>query len=194
MNRFVPAEPELRLAPDWGSAPTFAPRADHESAASRAVKVAVLRTVFGAVVLVFGWVVYTQLVPVVVQRAFRPLTLRHVPPSSTVPRSSPTSAPARIADVPVAAGTSQQELAEKRRAELQAAAFQRQKDQAWLGFYSAPASCERPVDWKAQVQCGNQYMRAKKDFERRWLIEHPSSELSRGAVVLDNGSIGGARK
>jgi Protein of unknown function (DUF2726) len=38
IQHFVAPEPELRLAPDWGSAPTFAPRADHEGAASRAVK------------------------------------------------------------------------------------------------------------------------------------------------------------
>jgi hypothetical protein len=194
IHHFVPAEPELRLAPDWGGAPTFAPRADHESAASRAVKVAVVKMVLGSVVLVFGWVVYTQLVPVVVQRAFRPLTVRHVPPSSPAPRSSPALAPARIADVPFAAGTSQQELAEKRRAELQAAAdVQRQKDHAWLAYYSAPASCEHPVDWKAQVECGNQYMRAKKEFEKQWGAGHPSGQSSGGAVVLDNGAIG-ARK
>jgi hypothetical protein len=194
IHHLVPAEPELRLAPDWGSASTFAPRADHEGAASRAVKVAVAKMVLGGVVLVFGWVVYTQLVPVVVQRAFRPLTVRHVPPSSTVPRSSPALAPVRTTDVSVVAGTSQQELAEKRRAELQAAAdLQRQKDHAWLAYYSAPASCEHPVDWKAQVECGNQYMRAKKEFEKQWGAGHPSDQSSGGAVVLDNGAIG-ARK
>jgi hypothetical protein len=195
IQHFVPPEPELRLAPDWGSAPTFAPRADREGAASRAVKVAVVKMVLGGVVLVFGWVVYTQLVPVVVQRAFQPLTVRHVPPSSTAPRSSTALAPMPTTTVPVVVGTSQQEFAEKRRAEsLAAADLQRQKDHAWLAYYSAPASCEHPVDWKAQVECGNQYMRAKKEFERQWLMEHPSAEPSRGTVVLDNGSIGGVRK
>jgi hypothetical protein len=191
---FVPRETELRLAPDWGSAPTSAPRADHEGAASRAVKVAVLRMVLGGVVLVFGWVVYTRLVPVVVQRAFQPLTVRHVPPSSS-PRSSTALGPVRITAVPVVAGTPPQELAEKRRAEsLAAANLQRQKDHAWLAYYSAPASCEHPVDWKAQVECGNQYMRAKKEFEKQWVAEHGASEFTVAPVVLDNGSNGGARK
>jgi hypothetical protein len=189
MHHFVPVESELRLAPDWGSAPTFAPRADHEGAASRAVKLAVVKMVLGGVVLVFGWVVYTQLVPAVAQRAFQPLTVRHVPPSSTAPRSSLALAPAQISPVPKVAGRTPQELTEQRRIESQAVAFQRQKEHAWLAYYSAPASCEHPVDWKAQVECGNQYMRAKKEFDKQWVIEHPSSESSGGASVLDNGSV-----
>jgi hypothetical protein len=189
--RLVPAQPELRLAEDWGSAQTYAPRADHEGSASRAVKVAVLKMVLGGVVLVFGWVVYTQLVPVVVQRAFQPLTVRHVPASSTAPRSSAALAPVRITALPAIAGTSEQELVEKRRAELQAAAeLQRQKDHAWSAYYSAPASCEHAVDWKAQVECGNQYMREKKEFEKQWVIEHGPGQASGPVVVLDNGSIG----
>jgi hypothetical protein len=195
IHHFVPPESELRLAPDWGGAPTFAPREDHEGSAPRALKVAVVKMVLGGVVLVFGWVVYTQLVPVVVQRAFQPLTVRHAPPSSTAPRSSTALAPIRTTAVPVVARTSPQELAEKRRAEaLAAAELQRQKDHAWLTHYSAPASCEHPVDWKAQVECGNLYMRAKKEFEKQWLMEHTSGPASGAAVVLDNGSIGGVRK
>jgi hypothetical protein len=155
IHHFVAAEPELRLAEDWGSAPTDAPVAAHERAASRAVKVAVLRMVLGGAVLVFGWVVYTQLVPVVVQRAFRPLTARHVPPSSTAPRSSPALGPVRITAVPVVAGTSQQELAEKRRAELQAAAdLQRQKDHVWLAYYYRLFS--RQTHWRSfEIRLGH---------------------------------------
>jgi len=85
-------------------------------------------------------------------------------------------------------------LTEQRRAESQAAAFQRQKDRAWLASYSAPVSCEHPVDWKAQVECGNLYMRAKKEFEKQWLVEHAADQATEAAVVLDNGSIGGVRK
>jgi hypothetical protein len=86
-------------------------------------------------------------------------------------------------------------LAEKRRAELQAAAdVQRQKDHAWLAYYLAPASCEHPVDWKAQVECGNQYMRAKREFEKQWVMEHGAEQAIGAAIVLDNGSIGGVRK
>jgi uncharacterized protein DUF2726 len=192
LHRFVPEEPELRLADDWGSAQTDAPGVDHDRAASRAVKVAVLRMVLGGVVLVLGWVVYTQLVPMVVQRAFQPLTVRHPPSTSASAHSSSTGAPVQISPVPMVAGRTPQELTEQKRAESQAAAFQRQKDHAWLAHYSAPASCEHPVDWKAQVECGNQYMRAKKEFERHWVMEHGAEQAIGAAIVLDNGSIGGA--
>jgi hypothetical protein len=150
--------------------------------------------VLGGVVLGFGWVVYTQLVPVVVQRAFQPLTVRHPPSSSASAHSSSTGAPAQISPVPMVAGRTPQELTEQRRAESQAAAFQRQKDRAWLASYSAPASCEHPVDWKAQVECGNQYMRARKEFEKQWLVEHAAGPATGAAIVLDSGSIGGVRK
>jgi hypothetical protein len=189
--RLVPAQPELRLAEDWGSAQTYAPRADHEREASRAVKVAVLKMVLGGVVLVFGWVVYTQLVPMVVQRAFQPLTVRYVPILPA--HSSSTRTPTRISPVPVVALPPQLELAETKRAESQAAESQRQEDHAWLAYYSAPSSCEHPVDWKAQVECGNLYMRAKKEFDKKWIAEHGAG-AGAAAVVLDNGSIGGARK
>jgi hypothetical protein len=60
------------------------------------------------------------------------------------------------------------EFAWQKRIQLQAAnVLQKKKDQAWAAFYSAPASCEHPIDWNAQVECGNQYMRAKKVFEQR---------------------------
>jgi hypothetical protein len=195
MHRFVLPEPELRFAEDWGSAQTYAPRADHDRAASRAVRVAVLNLVLGGVVIVGGWFVYTQFIPSVVQRAFQPLAVRHEPPSPVSSHSALAVAPARLAAVPVVAAPARQELAEKRRAELQAAAdWQRQKDHAWLTYYSAPASCEHPVDWKAQVECGNQYMRAKREFENRWTVEHGTSEAISGTFTLDNGSIGGSRK
>ena len=86
-------------------------------------------------------------------------------------------------------------MAEKRRVESQVAAdLQRQKDHAWLAYYSAPASCEHPVDWKAQVECGNRYIRAKKEFEKQWVAGHGADPTTGAAVVLDNGSIGGTRK
>ena len=194
MNRFVPAEPELRLADDWGSVQTYTPRLDRDRAESRAIRSIALKMVLGGVVIVGGWFVYSQFMPVVIRRAFEPLAVRHVPASSTTPKSLLASAPARISPVSVVAGPTQQALAEKWRAESQAAALQRQKDHAWLAYYSAPASCEHPVDWKAQVECGNQYMRAKREFEKQWVMEHGAEQAIGAAIVLDNGSIGGVRK
>jgi hypothetical protein len=161
----------------------------------RALKIGALKMVLGGVIIVGGWFVYTQVIPGVVQRAFEPLAVRHVSPPSSPSQSSLPLVPTRILSAPVVSGPTQQELAEKRRAELQAAAdLQRQKDHAWLAYYSAPASCEHPVDWKAQVECGNQYMRAKKEFEEQWLVKHGTSESSGAAIVLDNESIAGSRK
>jgi hypothetical protein len=71
------------------------------------------------------------------------------------------------------------------------AELQRQKNRAWLAYYSAPASCEHPVDWTAQVECGNQYMRAKRDFEAQWSKGHPPRKTISPMVVLGNGSVGG---
>jgi hypothetical protein len=193
MHRFIAVDPELRLADDWGTVPTDTPRGDHDRAAERAVRVIALKMVLVGVVIAGGWFFYS-LVPVVMQRALQPLAVRHVPSSSTLPHSSSTGAPARQAPVVVVSGPTQQELAERRRVESQAAELQRQKDHAWLAYYSAPASCEHPVDWKAQVECGNGYMRAKKEFEKQWLVEHETGQTSGPVVVLDNGSIGGVRK
>jgi len=182
MNRFVPVEPELRLVDDWGSAQTDAPGVDHDRAASRAVRVAALKMILAGVVLVGGWFAYTQFLPIVLQSAFKPLAVRAVRTVSPAPRSAAPVAPALIRSVPVT--VTPQELAERRRAESQAATeLQRQKDHAWLAYYSAPASCEHPADWKAQVECGNQYMRAKKEFEREWLAEHGTGPAT-GAAEL----------
>jgi Protein of unknown function (DUF2726) len=189
MHSFA-AEPELRLAGDWGSTHPDAPKVHHEREAMRALKVGALKMVLVGILIVGGWFVYAHFIPAVVQRAFQPLVVGPVPNSPAVPHSSSTGSVPWISTVPT-----QQELAEKRRAELRPAAdLQRQKDRAWLAYYSAPASCEHPVDWNAQVECGNQYMRAKKDFEKQWLADHPSGEFGGAAIVLDNGSIGGARK
>jgi len=39
------------------------------------------------------------------------------------------------------------------------------KAAAWEKFYRPAKECERPRDWDTQVQCGNAYMRAKRQFE-----------------------------
>ena len=189
VNRFVPAEPELRLADDWGTVPTETAGMDHEVAASRGVRVAVFKMILAGVVLVGGWFAYTQLLPVALQWAFKPLAARTARPVSPAPRVAPALT------WPVPMTISPQELAEQRRAESQAAAnLQLQKEHAWLAYYAVPSSCEHPADWKAQVECGNQYMRAKKVFDKKWIAEHGTGQTSGPVVVLDNGSIGGDRK
>jgi len=93
--------------------------------------------------------------------------------------------PAGGSPLAVIRGASAQTLAEEKRTALQAAAvLQKEKDQAWVAFYSAPTSCERPLDWNAQVECGNQYLRAQKRFEAQWVAEHASDQTTGKAVVL----------
>jgi very-short-patch-repair endonuclease len=196
-QRFLPAESVLQLADDWGSVRadiSVVGPTDSSGAESRMLKLITLKLALGVVVFVGGWIFYSQYLPFVIQRAFQPLAGRQLPASSALPTSSATSAPARISPLPVAFGPSAEELAEQKRAQLQeAAALQKQKELTWAASYSAPVSCDHPVDWNAQVECGNQYMRAKKLFEQRWAAEHALSQSTGAAVVLDNGSIGGSQ-
>jgi hypothetical protein len=141
---------------------------DDSSAESRELKRIALKAILGGVVLVGGWFIYSQFLPAVIQQAFQPLATKHVQGRST-PSKSIQVMPRPIPTTPVISGPSAAELAGQKQVQLQAAnAVQKKKDQAWAAFYSAPTSCEHPVDWTAQVECGNQYMRAKKRFEAQW--------------------------
>jgi very-short-patch-repair endonuclease len=174
-----PAEPiELTLAEDMYSVEGSYDSEEESRVVSRELKRIALRALFVGVLVLCGWLIFGYLLPAAVKQAFQPLAIpqvrvAQVPAASVAPRPIPAARPlARTA--PVVSGPGAEELAERRRAILQeAAAQQRQKDLAWAAFYSAPASCEHPVDWKAQVECGNQYMRAKKAFEQKWEAEHP---------------------
>jgi len=61
-----------------------------------------------------------------------------------------------------------------------AAELAKRKAAAWAAFYQQPAVCEHPPAWTDQVECGNQYMRAKKAFEMQW-AEHERTVMD-GAV------------
>jgi hypothetical protein len=47
----------------------------------------------------------------------------------------------------------------------------REKEQAWQKFYSTSESCEHPPSWRDQVECSNQFVQAKKQFELWWNIQ-----------------------
>jgi Protein of unknown function (DUF2726) len=137
---------------------------------SREVKRVVLRAIAVAVLLLGGWFIFSQVLPAALKQAFQPLAAPRVRAAS-MPKSVAVM-PARIPSSPVVAGPTAAELATQRQQAFQAAnALQKKKDLAWAAFYTAPASCEHPADWSAQVECGNQYMRAKKRFEERWEAE-----------------------
>ena len=42
------------------------------------------------------------------------------------------------------------------------------KSVAWTQFFKPRKECDSPKDWATQVECGNSYIRAKREFEARW--------------------------
>jgi len=57
---------------------------------------------------------------------------------------------------------------ENRRAEGRQVAVEAAKAAAWAAEWKVSPECEDPVDWAAQVECGNRYIRAKRAFDERW--------------------------
>lgn len=162
-------ETELSLVQtvDTYDVPSMRAWRDDSSEESNEVKRVVMRAAAVAVLVVGGWFIFRQFLPAVVKQALQPLAIPRVRAAAT-PSNSIAVAPQRIPTTPVISGPSAEELAWQKRVQIQAAnALQKNKDLAWAAFYSAPASCEHPVDWNAQVECGNQYMRAKKLFEQQ---------------------------
>jgi len=142
---------------------------DDSGAESREMKRIVLKAITVAILLLGGWIIFSQFLPTVVSQSLQALAIPRVRAASA-PHSIPV-APPRIPTSPVISGPSAGELAWQRLVQLQAAnALQKKKDRAWAAFYSAPASCEHPADWKAQVECGNLYMRANKRFDEQWAM------------------------
>jgi very-short-patch-repair endonuclease len=141
---------------------------DDSSAESRELKRIALKAIAVAILLLGGWFIFSQFLPAVVKQAFQPLAPKQVRAAST-PLNSIQVMPRQIPTAPTVSGPNAEELARQKQVQLRVAnALQKKKDRAWAAFYSAPASCEHPVDWTAQVECGNQYMRAKKRFEEQW--------------------------
>jgi hypothetical protein len=165
--------PELSLVED-----TYAPErdesADDSSTASRESKRVVLKAVLVVAITLAGWLFFSQVLQDAFKLAFQPLATAPARRTSSIRHPSFSVISPQIPTTPIVSQPSAEELALRKQQTLQAAnALQKKKDQAWAAFYSAPASCEHPSDWTAQVECGNQYMRAKKVFEQRWMAEHP---------------------
>jgi hypothetical protein len=55
---------------------------------------------------------------------------------------------------------------------MESARFEQQeaarKDAAWQAFFKPKKVCDNPPDADTQVECGNAYMRAKREFDERW--------------------------
>jgi hypothetical protein len=171
----------LTLAEDTYSQQNPYNSEDESSAVSRELKRIALRVAGVAILVLGGWFVFSYVLPAAIKVAMQPLAIPRVRAASTPPNSIPV-APSRIPSASVIAGPSAAELARQKQVQFQAAnALQKKKDLAWAAYYSAPVSCEHPVDWTAQVECGNQYMRAKKRFDEQWAASQGTAE-----GVLDN--------
>jgi hypothetical protein len=183
-----PVDPELRLVEDVDDPLRLVPL-DHAESESTVFKEITQKIILGGVLIVGGWFVYSQFLGFAMQKAFQSLAVRHAVTASA-PKST-TLRPILIPVAPAVTGLRSEEMAAKRATQFQAAnALQKKKDQAWGAFYSAPVSCEHPVDWAAQVECGNQYMRAKKRFEEKWA----ASQETAVETVLRSGSVGGPHR
>jgi hypothetical protein len=134
-----------------------------------------IRNVAGIVVLIAGgWTIYSRLPPLWVSRVIgaqpvvsmsRPAAASavSVQPAPAIPRSG-VMHPGANEQLEAKQLEAQTALAAEQAAEAQA----KQKRDAWTAYYAVPASCEHPAVWSEQVECGNRYMRAKKEFDQRW--------------------------
>jgi hypothetical protein len=110
------------------------------------------------------------------------------PGSGARPMAAPASAAARITAAPpassavVAAPASSTPAPQVLAAEpllpdppaagasppLSAAEVARRKERAWERFYRRPAACEGNPSAEQLVECGNHFIRSRREFEDRW--------------------------
>ena len=184
---------DFRLAFEPVASAGQAPKTYNEKGISRLIHRELVRVGLGAVVLLFGWLIYAFVLPRAIQHAFQDLAPKPVaasiiqPPRPVNPPRVAFRATSPIPSTPPA--TQERLLAEQRAQALAAADLVREKQRAWTTYYQALASCEHPIDWNAQVQCGNQYMRAKRSFEAIWAERHSTKNAAESGLVLDNASI-----
>jgi hypothetical protein len=172
----MPSQADLQGILQMGSAPYSTAPAFRKPGASlsmdRGSKAAVsaLLTLAGVmVVLVGAWIVYTRAAASLPEVA-APATV--VPVQMAVPKQLvPAAAPVDTAAIQ-AAEQKRLEVA-RAMAEQQAAEdLEKRKKEAWAAYYKPPASCEHPPGWQDQVECGNKYIRAKREFEKQWALQN----------------------
>jgi hypothetical protein len=128
--------------------------------------------VFGVLGPVLIGVLYFSLMKPAVTIATRDLTSNMQRQSAAVMER----AKAQQADAARRASDAQRAQLEARaaqtRSDMEAARLEQQqaarKDAAWQAFFKPKKVCDNPPDSDTQVECGNAYMRAKRDFDARW--------------------------
>jgi hypothetical protein len=143
-------------------------------------KEAVRRSVVGLAVIIAiiaaGWVIYSQLWIISMPSAVKSLAAMPRLAGQGTPMPEFRPAAAALAPLAVRPTAAEQEAEKQERARAALAAQQmvmetaKRKEKAWAAYYVAPASCEHPPAWKDQVDCGNQYIRAKREFEQQWQV------------------------
>jgi hypothetical protein len=178
---------QLRLVEDWNTPNGGPAKAASAGGKSPFVRAALLRVVLGLAVLMLGWYSYSQVLARLGKGSAEP----RIHAGGTVPRANVPSAPSTAASGPPTAMVTAIPQPDTKQGTdaLSAAEKRRRKERAWVASYTRPASCEHPADWNAQVECGNQYMRAKQAFERQWAHENEPDSSPPNGVVLDNQSL-----
>jgi hypothetical protein len=134
---------------------------------------------FAALVIAGGWVFWTLIGSA--QNATHAIAQRIAPAPPTKPVGAVTPTPV----APRAAPQADPGIAIDRAmlAQGTAADVTKRKAAAWAAFYKQPAACEHPPAWADQVECGNQYMRAKREFEMQWAAREGATPVGGSSVV-----------
>lgn len=116
-----------------------------------------------------GWLWYAHAYPVRMAQ----------PAAAPAPRAAAnlrSQAVVSLAEIPVVdpaeeakrSRAAAQKAAAAAAAQHAAVALEKRKERAWAEFFKPDDNCEHPTEWADQVECGNQYIRAKKAFEKQW--------------------------
>jgi hypothetical protein len=175
----IPSETDLRrvIQPDVTATQAVAAPVTTLRAGGRE-KDAVRRAVVGLAVVIAviagGWVIYSQLRTISMPGAVAVKSLAPVPRLAGHGTPMPEFRPAAVAPTAMRPAAAEQEAEKQEKARAALAAQQmvmeaaKGKEKAWAAYYVTPTSCEHPPAWKDQVDCGNQYIRAKREFEQQW--------------------------
>lgn len=163
---------------------------DDEKAVSYAIQRGLLRLGIGVTALLGGWLLYALVMPRVVQHAFQNLAPKQVAAVAIAPQRSQLIPPVSVhtsTPVPLPQVPNQQASVTPQRDQAAATLeLIREKQAAWNKYYQPPTSCDHPIDWSEQVECGNRYMRAKKSFDLQWAKDHPIVPPATSDGVFDS--------
>jgi len=165
----LPWDEELRRVVNIGGMGTEGSSTAAGSVISRRVKsetAAVVRPILAAVtvgtILLLGWLIYSQ----VVVRA----PMARAAPIPAVAAAGPRAVVIQATDAVRVVNATRSGAEPETKPDAAAAA--KVKDRAFATYYATPASCEHPPTWADQVECGNRYMRARKEFDVQWAGNH----------------------